>query len=127
MKKVAIPINKGKLSEFFGRCSYYKIFEIEGHSILEKDYELPVVNKLDELPAWAFENGITDIITYKIDREIIMLFNQYKINLFVGIPIDTPEQLIGDFLKGQITSNHKIIAEIIDNNYTTGGHRAFAH
>ncbi len=119
MKRVAIPINNGKLSEYFGRCSYYKVFEIEGDSIHEKDYELPIVNSIDELPAWAFKNGITDIITYKIDRQIIMLFNKYKINLFVGIDINTPEQLISEYLKERITSNHKIISEIINNNYTT--------
>jgi predicted Fe-Mo cluster-binding NifX family protein len=118
MKRVAIPVNDGKLSEYFGRCSYYKIFEIEGNSIQEKDYKLPVVDNMDELPAWAFKNGITDIIAYKIDRQIIMLFNKYKINLFVGIDMDTPEQLINDFLKERITSNHRIIAEIMDNNYT---------
>lgn len=118
MKRVAIPINNGKLSEYFGKCSYYKVFEIEGDFIHEKDYELPVVNNTDELPAWAFENGITDIITYKIDKQIINFFGKYKINLFVGIDLDTPEHLISEFMKGRITSNHKIISEIIDNNYT---------
>ena len=118
MKRVAIPVNNGRLSEYFGKCSYYKVFEIEENSIHEKEYELPVVDNPDELPAWAFENGITDIIAYRIDRQIIMLFHKYKINLFVGVDMDTPEQLINDFLKERITSSHRIIAEIMDNNFT---------
>ncbi len=115
MKKVAIPINKGKLSEYFGRCSYYKVFEIEDNSIQEKDIDLPDINHIDELPVWASKNGITDIITYKIDKQIITLFTKHKINLFVGIAIDTPKKLIQEFLGEQMTSNNRIITEIIDN------------
>lgn len=114
MKRVAIPVNNGKLSEYFGKCSHYKIFDIEGDSIQEKQYELPNVKSVVELPEWASKKGITDIITFKIDRQIIKLFTKYKINLFVGISIDTPEKLIGEFLSERITSNNKIISEIID-------------
>ena len=113
MKRVAIPINDGKLSEYFGKCSHYKIFEIDGKSVNEKVYEIPKDRSIDELPAWASEKGITDIITYKIDKQIISLFTRYKINLFVGIHIDAPEKLMNEFLNETITSNHKIISEIM--------------
>jgi len=115
MRRVAIPINEDKLSEYFGNCTHYKIYDLEGNSIHEKQLELPDVKSIVELPEWAWKNGITDIITYKIDSQIIMLFNRYKINLFVGIPMDTPENLINEFLKERMISSRKIITEIIDN------------
>lgn len=115
MKRVAIPIDHGTLSEYFGRCSYYKVFEIEGKSVSEMELDLPMVSHIEELPQWAAENGITDIIAYKVDRQIIKLFNKHKINLFVGISKDTPEKLIAGFMNERLVSNNTIIAEIIGN------------
>lgn len=115
MKRVAIPINNGRLSEYFGSCNYYRVYDIEGSLIHEKQYDLPKINSIDELPEWASKHGITDIITYKIDRQIIMLFNKFKINLFIGIEIDTPENLIGEFMNERMKSNNRIISEIINN------------
>ena len=115
MKRIAIPVYNGKLSEYFGRCSYYKIYEVEGKSMIGKELELPDINSIEELPAWASTKGITDIITYKIDKQIISLFNAYKINLFVGIEMNTPENLIREFLDERMTSDNRIITEIIEN------------
>ena len=115
MKRVAIPVNDGKLSEHFGRCSHYKIFEIDGASVGEQEYSLPEVDSIGELPAWASGKGITDIITHRIDRQIIMLFGKFKINLFVGVPIDTPENLINEYLNERIVSNSTIITEIMNH------------
>ena len=47
MKRIAIPVHNGKLSEYFGRCSYYKIYEVDGKSVVERELELPDI-KLPE-------------------------------------------------------------------------------
>lgn len=116
MKRVAIPVNEELLSEYFGKCHHYKIFDIDKHIITEKKLDMPEISKIEELPVWASENGITDIIAYKIDKQIINLFNKYKINLFVGISRNSPEQLIEEFLAERLRSDKKIISEIIDNS-----------
>ena len=115
MRRVAIPIQNGKLSEYFGECQYYRIYKLEGGDIWEEEPEIPPVRSIDELPEWASGKGITDIITYKIDRKIIMLFHKHKINLFIGIGVDTPEALLHLLLDGHISSDQKIINEIIDS------------
>jgi len=116
MKRIAIPIHNGKLSENFGRCSYYEIFDIANGSIQKSHLELPDIVEVTQLPEWASGKGITDIITYKIDQSIIRLFNRYKINLYVGIDIDTSENLIEKFLSEQMFSSQRIIAEIFNDN-----------
>ncbi len=115
MKRVAIPVSEGKLSEYFGQCSYYMIFDIKGTTATGEKITLPEISDMSELPAWAAKNGITDIITYKIDRQIISLFSKYKIHLYVGVPVNTPENLISDYLNEKIVSDNKVITEIIDN------------
>ncbi len=116
MRRVAIPIEKGRLSEYFGQCSHYEIFDVEGVEISSNEVGLPPNRELARLPEWAAQQGITDIISYKIDRKIINLFSLHKINLFVGIPLSSPEKLIEDFLKGRLKSDGEIITEIFENN-----------
>jgi len=116
MKRIAIPILDSKLSEYFGKCSHYEIFDISNDAILKSQLELPDIHHVSQLPAWASKKGITDIITYKIDRKIIMLFNKYKINLYVGIDIDSPDKLLEEFLNEHLISNQKIITEIFNDN-----------
>lgn len=112
MKRVAIPVVNERLSEFFGECNHYEIFEIDKMISERKTAQMPVGIAITELPQWLEKQGITDVIAYKVNREIISLFASKKVNLFVGIPIESPEKLIEDYLNGKLESDKKIIAEI---------------
>lgn len=112
MKRVAIPIVENKLSEYFGGCSYYEIFEIENGKIQNRTTEMPTVSNISELPLWLKQKKITDVIVYKVNKNIISLFASKKVNLFVGVPQDTSEKLIEDYLTGKLESDKNIIEEI---------------
>ena len=120
MRRVAIPVTNHMLSEYFGECSHYEIFEIDRDILDRKELEIPVGTGMTDLPAWLEEHGITDVITYKVNAKIISLFASKKVNLFVGIPINPPQNLIEDYLNGRLESNKRIIEEIthIENNTT---------
>ncbi|MBN2214705.1 MAG: hypothetical protein JW723_10710 [Bacteroidales bacterium] len=115
MKKVAIPVVQGRLSEYFGQCNHYEIFEIAGKKIKSNAIEVPPYKELVRLPEWAAQQGITDIIAYKVDKKIISLFSSHKINLFVGIAINTPQNLIEDYLSGSLRSDERIIQELTNS------------
>ncbi len=112
MKRVAIPVVNKRLSEYFGECNHYEIFEIDKKITGKKTAQMPNGIALAELPNWIENQGITDVIAYKVNREIITLFASKKVNLFIGIPMDSPENLIHDYLNGKLESDKKIIAEI---------------
>jgi predicted Fe-Mo cluster-binding NifX family protein len=112
MKRVAIPITEGKLSEYFGKCCHYEIYEIDDSSIEKKSISK---DNISNLPKWANENKITDIITHKIDNKTISLFTPIKVNIFIGISIDTPERIIDSLLKGKLISDKEIISELMLN------------
>ncbi|MEN8118396.1 MAG: hypothetical protein ABFS16_15530 [Bacteroidota bacterium] len=114
MKRVAIPISNNNLSEYFGGCNYYEIFEIEGKDIQKRMLDIPSVSDVTELPSWLEKQGVTDVIAYKVDKRIISLFASKKVNLFVGIARKQPELLIEDYLNGKLISDERIISELID-------------
>jgi len=112
MKRVAIPVVNEKLSEFFGQCDHYEIFEIDGKNITRHNVNVAPMTALADLPTWTETQSITDVIVHKVDKRIISLFLAHKINLFVGVTLDTPQNLIEDYLHGKLTSNSRIINEI---------------
>jgi hypothetical protein len=117
-KRVAIPVTNEQLSEYFGECSHYEIFEIDGKIVYRKEANFPAGAVSSELPEWLEEKGITDVITFKVNHKIINLFASKKVNLFVGVPIDSPQNLIEAYLQGKLESDEKIIQEItvVTNN-----------
>ena len=116
MKRVAIPISKSELSEFFGQCNHYEIFEIEKEIINRKMVEIPDGMDVTQLPGWLKEMGVSDVIAYKVNKKIITLFASNKVNLFVGISQKSPENLIDDYLQGILESDKDIIDEITKDN-----------
>ncbi|HUX57258.1 MAG TPA: hypothetical protein VMV77_09795 [Bacteroidales bacterium] len=114
MKRVAIPVVKDKLSEYFGQCNYYKMYDIDDGNIKNSSTEVPPEQDILNLPLWAAQQGITDVVVHKIDKRIITLFAGSKINLFVGVAINSPAILIEDYLNGNLKSNERIIKEITE-------------
>jgi len=114
MKRVAIPVVNGKLSEYFGQCDHYEIFEIDGANIKSNEVEVPPYRDITKLPVWAARQRITDVIAYKVDKKILPLFLINKINIFIGIPINIPRNLIEDYINGKLKSDEKIIKEITE-------------
>jgi predicted Fe-Mo cluster-binding NifX family protein len=112
MKRVAIPVSNENLSEYFGQCQHYEIFEVDGKAVEKKETIFPSAIGQSDLPAWLKELGITDVITYKVNKQIINLFAAEKVNLFVGIPLNPPRKLLEAWLEGKLESDEKIIGEI---------------
>jgi len=114
MKRIAIPLVRGRLSEHFGQCETYRIYQVENDAVSNETELVPEVTESSQLPIWAAEAGITDIIAHRVDKSIISLFAPYHINLFVGITLNSPENLISDYLNGRLRSDKKIILEIME-------------
>ena len=117
MKRVAIPIFNDHLSEYFGECSYYEIFEIDKKVLKRKLVEMPAGIAVSNLPDWLEKQGVTDVIAYKVNKQIISLFASKKVNLFVGIAQKESKLLIDDYLNGKLESDKRIIAELTQKEY----------
>lgn len=117
MKRVAVPVTNEQLSEFFGTCTYYMIFEIDKKVLRSYELQIPAETDILDLPSFLEKRGVSDVIAYKVSRKIISLFASRKVNIFVGVPQDKPQNLIDKYLQGRLESDEKIIAEITENEY----------
>lgn len=97
-KRIAIPLEDGILCTHFGHCQQFAIIETENENITGEMMVTPPPHEPGLLPAWLSEKGVTDVIAGGMGQRAINLFNQQKINVFVGAPIKEPKDLASDLL-----------------------------
>lgn len=111
MKKVVLPIDNNKLSAEFEHCLEFIIFSIEDKCIVKKD-RVSYHFKSGLLPYWLASKGVTDIITRGINTDSINQFNQFKINVFVGVDLFDPEKLIEEYLNETLETNSALVVNV---------------
>lgn len=103
-KRIAIPLENGILCSHFGHCEQFAIIDAENNSISSETLVIPPPHAPDILPAWLAEKGITDVIAGGMGQRAINLFNQQKINVFVGAPIKKSKDLANDLLNNTLSA-----------------------
>lgn len=108
MKIIAIPVSDNVLSPHFGHCEEFNIYEVENTNITDETTITAPPHEPGILPQWLSELGVTDIIAGGMGHKAINLFNQFKINVFVGAPQKDAKKIISEFLDGTLvlTSNY---------------------
>lgn len=97
-KKIAVPLENGKLCAHFGHCEQFAIIDTNENIITDELLVTPPPHEPGLLPAWLAEKGVTDVISGGMGQRAIHLFNREKINVFVGAPIKDPKELASDLL-----------------------------
>ena len=104
-KRIAIPLENGVLCAHFGHCEQFAIVDAENNSISDETLVTPPPHEPGLLPAWLAKKGVTDIIAGGMGQRAIDLFNQQKINVFVGAPIGKkPKDLANDLLNNTLSA-----------------------
>mgnify|MGYP002401283509 FL=1 len=112
-KRIAIPLENGVLCPHFGHCQAFAIVNVENNVITEVNEVVPPEHIPGLYPRWIAGFGVTDVIAGGMGQQAIMLFNQQKINAFVGAPIKPAVDLVQDFLADRLN---------LSANYCDHGH-----
>ncbi len=116
-KIIAIPLENGLLCEHFGHCESFAIVSIENNEIVEIKNIVPPEHIPGLYPKWVAQFGVTDVIAGGMGQKAINLFNEQKINAFVGAPVKTAEELTKDFIENKLS----LSANYCDHD-AKGGH-----
>lgn len=109
MTKIAIPITENMLSRNFEDCYYYLIYRINLGKLIGKPVKVYSQDSTLNLSEWIKEWEITDVIANGMNKLSINYFSETKINLFIGVEINTPEKILEEYLMGTLKSNTKNI------------------
>jgi predicted Fe-Mo cluster-binding NifX family protein len=108
--KIAIPLAEGKLTMHFGHCASFAIVEVDAaqKKILKReDIDAPP-HEPGLLPPWLAERGANVIIAGGMGQRAQQLFAEQGIQVIVGAPSDTPENIINDFLAGTLQTGENV-------------------
>lgn len=103
-RRIAVPLENGILCSHFGHCQQFAIIDAETKKISGVELITPPPHEPGLLPAWLAGKGITDVIAGGIGQRAINLFNQQKINVFVGAPLKKAGDLVTDLLNDTLVA-----------------------
>ena len=111
MQKIAIPVLDNKLSPYFASSLLFEIFHVEDQTIV-KEYLITASSQISgSLAVWLAKKGITDLITREIEHKEINFFNQHKINVFVGVKLENPKDLVQEYINGKIETHDNLLVQ----------------
>ena len=110
LMKIAIPLADGKLTAHFGHCGQFALVSVDPESKTITGTELltPPPHEPGVLPAWLAEKGASVIIAGGMGQRAQMLFSENNIEVIVGAPVETPEQLVETYLAGTLKAGENI-------------------
>jgi len=103
-KRIAIPLEDGILCSHFGHCQQFAIIDTDNTSVTRETLVTPPPHEPGLLPGWLAEKGVTDVIAGGMGQRAITLFNEQKINVFVGAPIKKSKDLANDLLNNTLSA-----------------------
>ena len=105
MKKcIAVPLENGILCSHFGHCQQFAIIETDNNVVTSEIQVTPPPHEPGILPGWLAEKGVTDVIAGGMGQRAIALFNQQKINVYVGAPLKEPVELANDLINNTLAA-----------------------
>ena len=106
--KFAIPLAEGKLTAHFGHCQEFALVDVEDNEIKNTETLVPPPHEPGVLPKWLHDLGTNVIIAGGMGARALDLFAQNDIQVIVGAPALTPEELVGQYLDNRLEGGANI-------------------
>jgi predicted Fe-Mo cluster-binding NifX family protein len=103
-KKIAIPLESGILASHFGHSQQFAIVETFDGKIVNEKVLVPPPHEPGVIPAWLAQHDVTDVIAGGMGQKAITLFNNHKINVFVGAEQKEYQKLALDLVNGTLVA-----------------------
>jgi len=108
--RIAIPLFDGKLCQHFGHCENFAVIDIDdnSNSISNREDFTPPTHEPGVLPKWLGGMGVNVIIAGGMGQRAQQLFTQNEIEVVVGAPADSPENLVPAYLNETLQTGKNI-------------------
>ncbi|MDD2525161.1 MAG: NifB/NifX family molybdenum-iron cluster-binding protein [Bacteroidales bacterium] len=102
VRRIAIPVEYGRLCTHFGHCKFFYIASVNEKSVISEEIIKPPKHEPGLYPAWVSEKGATIVIAGGMGEKAQELFRKENIELFIGAEFKDPKDLVIDFLTGNL-------------------------
>ena len=108
--RIAIPVTEGKLAMHFGHCERFALIDADKDSkvIVGKEEIDAPPHEPGLLPRWLAERGAETVIAGGMGQRAVQLFTQNNIEVIIGAPAETPEEVAAAYLSGTLATGANI-------------------
>ena len=108
--RIAIPVIQGKLSLHFGHCDQFAIVDVDSET--ERISEIRMMtapsHEPGALPRWLNEQDVKLVIAGGMGSRAQMLFTDSGIDVLVGAPVESAEEVVKMYLQGTLQTGANI-------------------
>lgn len=108
MRKILLPVLGDTLNVNFSDSRYFKIYHIKNQTVIKEELIDAFFDRIESFSNWLYKKGITDVIARNIEADTIKKLNQNKINVFVGVELENPKDLVQEYIDGTLETCDKL-------------------
>ncbi len=110
MKKIAVASEKGMVTEHFGHCESFIIFDTENNQIKNSETIANPGHRPGFLPNFLADRGVNVIISGGMGGGAVDIFNERKVEVVVGVSGDA-KTAVEKYLKGELQTSGSVCNE----------------
>lgn len=107
MMKIAVASDKGMVTEHFGHCEGFMIFDTEDKKITKSETVANPGHKPGFLPNFLADKGVNVIISGGMGGGAVTIFNERNIEVIIGARGDAKEA-VEAYLQGSLESTGSV-------------------
>lgn len=108
--KIAIASEGKIVTQHFGHCENFNIFNVEGNKIIDRESIPNPGHRPGFLPVFLNDNGVDVIISGGMGGGAVTIFNDKGIETVIGAEGEV-ESVIESYLKGELVTTGSICHE----------------
>ena len=108
--KIAIATDNGTVSQHFGHCEGFTLYELENGAVKEEKFIPNPGHKPGFLPNFLHEQGVKAIISGGMGGGAIDIFNEHGIEVITGISGQN-SQVVQQYLQKGLVSSGSVCHE----------------
>ncbi len=117
--KISVACDNGMISNHFGHCESFKIYELNQNQVLKSETIPNPGHRRGFLPVFLHEKGVDVIIACGMGRGAIDIFNDKGIEVIVGAS-GSPDEAIQLYLQGSLKSTGSVCHEHLHQGQCEG-------
>jgi len=110
MLKIAVASDNGMVTQHFGHCESFMIFDVENGKIVKSEAVVSPGHRPGFLPNFLHDLGVNVIISGGMGGGAIEIFNQKEIKVIIGAS-GVSEAAAEAYLRGNLTSTGSVCQE----------------
>lgn len=102
MKKLAIPLEGGRLAQHFGHSRLFHFFDIENNKIINSYTKEPPPHQVGVIPRWLASEKATDLLVGGVGTKAVEILYAHGVKVLVGVDSDEANKLALNFINGDL-------------------------